>query len=78
MEEAGRRILQQTTERRKAFPKILPRENETTVCMRYMWLCHELQIKLGNAQENEEAPKVLSASSLLFIYDAKQYQKIII
>ena len=40
MEKTGRRILQQKTERRKVFPKILPRENETTVCMRYMrfWL----------------------------------------
>ena len=40
MEKAGRRILQQKTERRKVFPKILPRENETTECMRYMrfWL----------------------------------------
>ena len=49
MEKAGRRILQQKTERRKAFQKLLPRENETTVCMRYMRLCHELQVKLGKA-----------------------------
>ena len=40
MEKAGRRILQQKTERRNIFPKILPRENETTLRMRYMrfWL----------------------------------------
>ena len=31
--KAGGRILQQKTERRKIFPKILPRENEATLCM---------------------------------------------
>ena len=33
-----------TTENRttKVFPKILPRESETTVRMRYMRFCHEL------------------------------------
>ena len=35
-------ILQQKTERQKIFPKILPRENETTVRMRYMRFCREL------------------------------------
>ena len=40
MEKAGGWILQQKTERRNVFPKILSRENETTVRMRYMrfWL----------------------------------------
>ena len=35
--EWRKRILQQKTERRNVFPKILPRENETTVRMRYLW-----------------------------------------
>ena len=77
MEKAGRPILQQKTERRNVFPKILPRENETTVCMRYMRLCHELQVKLGKAQENQKVPKVLSVSSLGF-YDTRKYHKHII
>ena len=64
MEKAGRRILQQKTEQRNVFPKILPRENETTMRMRYMRFCHELQVKLGKAQENEEVPEVLGLSSL--------------
>ena len=79
MEKAGRRILQQKTERRNVFPKISPRENETTVRVRCinmrLWL--KLQIKLGKAQENEEVPEVLSVSSLWF-YDARKYHKIII
>jgi len=57
-------LVQQKTERRKVFPKMLPRENETTVCMRYMRCCHELQVKLGKAQENQEVPEVLGLSSL--------------
>ena len=57
--------------------KILPRENETTVRMRYMRLCHELQVKLGKAQENQKVPKVSSVSSLGF-YDTRKYHKTII
>ena len=63
---AGRRILQQKTEGRNVFPKILPRENETTVCMRYMRLCHELRVKLGKTQENQKVPEVLGLSSQCF------------
>ena len=40
--KAGGRILQQKTEQRDVFPKILPRENETTVRMQYMRFCREL------------------------------------
>ena len=60
------------TERRNVFPKILPRENETTVCMRYMRFCLKLQIKLGKAQENEEVPDQLSWMPSMTEHDRAQ------
>ena len=49
---------------KKIFPKILSRENETTLRMRYMRFYRELQVKLGKTQENQKVPEVLGLSSL--------------
>ena len=46
------------------FQKYYQEKTKQPCAMRYMRLCHELQVKLGKAQENQKVPKVLSVSSL--------------